>query len=187
MLDIREDLLTVNPYSRKGKKLTDVKAIVLHWVANPMSTAQGNRNFFEDRKDGTKSYGSAHYIIDDTEIINCVPEDEVTWNCGSATYTDMAKEKFGDYYTRVSSPNFLTIGIELCHNDWSGKFSAKVLGKAKMLCLGLCKKYDLNPLTDIVTHHEVVGWKDCPRWFTENPELFEKFKMIVNTKLINGE
>ena len=42
-----------------------------------------------------------------------------------------------------------------------------------------CLKYDLDPIRDIWTHQQVVGWKECPRWFVKRPLEFEKFKKLV--------
>jgi N-acetylmuramoyl-L-alanine amidase len=49
-IDVQRKLLTVNPFSRPGKKLSGVKALVIHWVANAGSTAAQNRNYFESLK-----------------------------------------------------------------------------------------------------------------------------------------
>ena len=43
--EITEDFLTVNPYSRPGTALTKVNNIVVHYVANPGSTAKENRDY----------------------------------------------------------------------------------------------------------------------------------------------
>ena len=46
-LDIQEEFLTVNPYSRPGTELKNVKKIVIHYTANPGTSAQANRDYFE--------------------------------------------------------------------------------------------------------------------------------------------
>ena len=49
--DIDVELLTVNPYSRPGDATGRINGIVIHYTANPGSTAIDNRNYFEgDRK-----------------------------------------------------------------------------------------------------------------------------------------
>jgi uncharacterized protein YeaO (DUF488 family) len=52
-------------------------------------------------------------------------------------------------------------------------------------CADLCKKWNLNPLIDIWTHQEIVGWKDCHRWFVNNPNEWTKFKQKVKDNLNN--
>mgnify|MGYP002231101078 CR=1 FL=1 len=41
--EITEDFLDKNPYSRSGIALKKVKGVVIHYVANPGSTAKENR------------------------------------------------------------------------------------------------------------------------------------------------
>jgi len=171
---IIEKLLTPNKYSRPGTKLKSIKGIAMHWVANPKSSAMANRNYFENHKLGKTGYSSAHYIIDMSgEIIRCIPDDEMAYHVGSQMYTDYAKKKFGSY------PNNCTLGIEMCHPDWTGQFTEETWNAAIELCQYLCKKYNLNPKEDITTHHLIVGWKNCPKWFTDYPAEFEKFKKQI--------
>ena len=119
-MQIIHDFLTRNEYSRPGKKLQKVLAIVIHWTANPGANAKENRDFFESKKTGMGGYGSAHYIIyQNGIIIVAVPEDEVAYHCGSSdkdpasgkVYTDEARRRFGKYASENSSPNLCTIEI----------------------------------------------------------------------------
>ena len=59
--DINVQLLTVNPYSRPGTETDRITGIVVHYTANPGSTAMDNRNYFESLKDTheTKEIGRA--------------------------------------------------------------------------------------------------------------------------------
>lgn len=192
---IREDLLSVNEFHRRGAVRLESRAIVLHWVANPGTTPKQNRDFFESLK-GPDRYASAHYVVGiDGEVIRCIPDREVAWHCGSdqvdpssgRVYTDQARVLFGNSYTSPrSSPNWCTIGIELCHPDWTGRFTSATLDAAALLCADLCRTLALEPLLQIVTHHEVVGWKDCPKWFTENPDELAAFKARVHDLLQGG-
>lgn len=181
--------LTSNKYSRPMKKLSGVLAVVLHWTGNPGLSAMGNRHFFDNRKHGIAGYGSAHYIVGtEGEIIQCMPEDEVAYHCGSdrkdeasgKIYTDYARGKFGNFAALpdILSPNLCTIGVELCPIDASGNFTQRTTRAAVELCADILRRHGLDA-QDLTTHHEVVGWKDCPRLWTEHPELFEKFKKEV--------
>ena len=61
-----QDFLTINPYSRPGTKREHVRDIVIHYVANPGTSAIQNRNYFWGLKDqsGSKTVSaSSHYII----------------------------------------------------------------------------------------------------------------------------
>ena len=41
-----QDLLPVNEWSRPGTALEKIDAVVIHYVGNPDTTAQANRNYF---------------------------------------------------------------------------------------------------------------------------------------------
>ena len=43
---VKVDLLTPNPYSRPQKPLEEIRGIVVHYVANPCSTARENTELF---------------------------------------------------------------------------------------------------------------------------------------------
>ena len=45
------ELLDVNEYSRPGTTLKQVNGIVIHYTANPGSSAMANRDYFEGLKD----------------------------------------------------------------------------------------------------------------------------------------
>ena len=195
-MKIKQNLLSINSYSRPGKKLKEVKAIVIHWTANPNAGAKANRDFFENKKTGTGGYASAHYIIGQNgEIIQCIPDDEVAYHCGTSkidpeskkVYTDYARKKFGFYATsyKTTSPNWCTIGIELCPINYGGDFTDETIKSAIELCAILLKQFNLS-VEDITTHHNIVGWKDCPRLWTKKPFLFEAFKQSV-ADVLKGE
>jgi N-acetylmuramoyl-L-alanine amidase len=181
-MNIQQNLLTVNPFSRPGKKLSGVKALVVHWVANAGSTAKQNLDYFESLKnqslnDTSARYASAHFIVGlEGGVIQCIPETEMAYHVGAKTYTPEALGRLGHY------PNNCTVGIELCHPKADGQFTAEPLDAAENLCAVLAWIYDLTPETDIWTHHGITG-KDCPKWFVEHPADFERFKIRVRTAL----
>ena len=179
---IRQDFLTPNEYSRPGNMikmgtsiiLKKVEGLVFHWVENPGTSAQFNRNWFEARKDGNHGYGSAEYIVDHSEIIQCMPNDEIAFHVGagpfpSSRYTATALREFRTY------PSARTIGIELCHPDWTGRFEPEVLWRAIWLGAGLCLQYDLDPFSDCWRHFDITE-KNCPKYWVKHPNGFTEFK-----------
>jgi N-acetylmuramoyl-L-alanine amidase len=193
-MQIIHDYLTKNEYSRPGKRLQKVLAVVIHWTANPDATAKQNRDFFETKKTGMGGYASAHYIIDQNGIIvAAVPENEVAYHCGSSqkdpvsgkVYTDEARRRFGRYASEISSPNLCTIGVELCPKDAAGNFTNATINTAVELCADICRRYGLTTQA-ITTHHNIVGWKDCPKLWTEKPQLLTAFQFTVDDKIKRG-
>ena len=129
-MNIIKDYLTVNRYSRPGKKLKSVKGIVIHWVQNPMTSAKFTRNWFEILKGGKYSFGSTQYVVGlKGEIIQMMPEDEMSYNCGARKYREGIKEKLGKY------PNGTTIGIECCHTNWDGEMTTETYKSLTILSL----------------------------------------------------
>ena len=188
-MTIKQRLLTPNKWSRPQTHIKETLGIVMHWTANPKANAEQNRNYFELRKNGKDGYGSAHYIVgQDGTVIQCIPTDEVAYHCGSSQkdpaskrfYTDYTRKKFKHYAEnwQTNSPNYCTIGIELCPTDDEGHFSDATIDSAVTLCAELCKDFNLH-VEDITTHHAIVGWKDCPRLWVKHPELLYSFQVSV--------
>jgi N-acetylmuramoyl-L-alanine amidase len=181
-MDIQRNLLTVNCFSRPGKKLSGVKGIVIHWTGNARSTAKQNRDYFESLRkqslnDPAARYASAHFITGlSGEVIQCIPSDEMAYHAGAKTYTPEALGRLGHY------PNNCTVGIELCHRRADGDFSAETLLAAKELCALLCIQFGLDPARDIWTHYGVTG-KICPKRFVDHPEEFHTFKCCAGVAM----
>lgn len=83
MIQITQMLLT--NHNRPKIKLKKLKGIVIHWTANTGkgANAVANRNYFNT----TKTAASAHYIVDDHSIVQCIPDGEVAWHVGASKYT----------------------------------------------------------------------------------------------------
>ena len=177
-----EKLLTPNQWSRPQKSINTVKALVLHWFMAPGHSARAVWQWWESRKAGDNRYGSAHIIIDDTETIIAVPLDEVAYHVGTINPTAFALNHLG------VNPNRYSIGIELSHDDWTGKPTDKVWDEATDLCAKLCKQFKLSPHM-IVTHFDITGmldkWNDkpCHRWFVEQPGELSRFRADVKERL----
>lgn len=165
MSSIVQKFLTINQYSRPGIRLKSVKNIIIHWVANPGTSAIANRNYFENLKSGKNGiYASSQYIVGlDGEIVQCMPENEVAYHAGNLTY------------------NYNSIGIEICHPDWTGKFNDITYNKVIEFLAELCKKYNLS-VNKIIRHHDVTG-KDCPKYYVQNENEFLEIRRKVAEKL----
>ncbi|MHC1750790.1 MAG: N-acetylmuramoyl-L-alanine amidase family protein [Cellulosilyticaceae bacterium] len=172
-MKIVDNLLCHNNYSRPGVPLKKVKGIVVHYVANPNTSAVANRNFFNNRRDGKSGYGSAHYIIDlDGTIVRCIPENEMAYHVGAKQYKT---KRLGDY------PNDCTIGIECTHVDWNGKMTTDTYGALLELCSALCNQYELDAQKDLYLHYDITG-KECHKWFLKNPREWQQFKALVASR-----
>lgn len=155
-------LLTQNPYSRPGTKTNRIRGIVIHYTANPGSTAMQNRDYFEGLKDNHKTKVSSHFVIGlEGEIVQCVP----TWEVAYAS----------------NSRNIDTVSIETCHLAEDGTYTKETYQSMVELTAWLCKKFDLTE-EDVIRHYDVTG-KNCPKYFVENEEAWERFRNDVKNAL----
>lgn len=151
-LDVQ--LLTVNEYSRPGITLEAVNGIVIHYTANPGTSAFDNRNYFENLKTSHTTKASSHFIIGlEGEIVQCIP-------CSEWAYA--SNERNGD-----------TISIECCIPDESGKFTDQTYASLVELVSWLCFRYSLDE-TDLLRHYDITG-KNCPKYFVEQPQAWDDF------------
>lgn len=144
--------------ARTGKELDGIQDIVIHYVGNPGTTAQNNRDYFN--KDTTEV--SSHFVVGlEGEIIQCLP----LWERSAAS----------------NDRNHDTISIEVCHPDKSGKFSDKTYAAVVKLTAWLLKKIGLTE-ENVIRHYDVTG-KLCPLYYAENPDEWEGFKKDVKQAL----
>lgn len=159
-------LLEVNPYSRPGDATKKIQGIVIHYTANPGSSAQANRDYFNGLKDSHKTEASSNFIIGlEGEIIQCVP----TWEVAYAS----------------NKRNIDTVSIECCHPDESGWFNDATYESLVQLTAWLCVKFDLSA-EDVIRHYDVTG-KNCPKYFVENEDAWEEFLGNVEKALQRTE
>jgi N-acetylmuramoyl-L-alanine amidase len=119
-------------------------------------------------------FASAHFVVGLMgEAVQCLPPDEMAYHVGDKTYTPEAVSLFGHY------PNNCTIGIELCHPARDGKFTPETWMSAVELATYLTRLFSLEPLKDIWRHYDITQ-KNCPKYFIDHPEAFERFKLDVD-------
>lgn len=152
---ITEMFLTPNEYSRPQTPLKKVKSVVVHYTANPGTSAEANRNYFENLKDEHTTSVSSHFVIGlDGEIIQCIPLDEISY--------------------ASNDRNFDTISIECCHPDKTGKFTKETYQSLVKLVAWVCCEYNLDK-KDIIRHYDVSG-KKCPLYYVEHEDEWNTFK-----------
>lgn len=165
--EITEELLTPNEYSRPQIALDEVNGIVIHYTANPGTSAENNRNYFEGLATSGDTYASSHFVVGiEGEVIQCIPLTEISY--------------------ASNDRNEDTIAIECCHPDETGKFSDDTYNTLVHLTAYLMGQYDLE-IDDVIRHYDVTG-KDCPKYYVENEDAWTQFKEDVETYIQkNGE
>ncbi|WP_367567193.1 N-acetylmuramoyl-L-alanine amidase [Lacrimispora sp.] len=170
---ISKQFINVSNYNRPGTKRKSTTAVACHYIGNPGTSAQRNRDYFEslrtvgpqrEAKGEKATKASCHYLIGlDGEIVQLIPEDEVSWCTNSA--------------------NSYTISIEACHPDATGKFTEATYKSYVELCADICSRWGLDPLHGGLIRHYDVTRKVCPKWFVDNPKEWQTFKEAVAAKM----
>jgi len=159
------ELLTPNKYSRPQVPMEDVTGIVIHYTANPGSTAAENRSYFEGLKDSGLTYASSHFIVGiEGEVVQCIPTNEISY---------ASNDRNGD-----------TVSIEVCHIDETGEFSASTYNSLVELTGWLCGYLGVEP-ENIIRHYDVTG-KPCPLYYVEHEDQWFKFIEDVKQWLISN-
>lgn len=175
-LVINREILPINEFTRPGRKLVEVRGVVIHWTGNPSADAKAHVRYFNQLSkqkaddDVVDRYASAHYFIGTRgNIEQLIPEDEVAYHAGGKEYIQEALDHFN-----CTWPNAFLIGLELCHNDWSGEFTDETIDAAQRLTRRILDEHNLD-VKDVVRHFDITG-KLCPKWYVENEVAWSEFR-----------
>lgn len=161
-----------NKYSRPQNRLTAIRKVVMHWTANFGATAEGHYRYFNNL---SGRYASAHFFVDKLEALCIIPLNEISYHANDGSYKGVAELK--------PNANFLSVGIELCVEK-DGSFHPSTISRAEDVAVELCKRYGLDPMTDIVRHYDITH-KSCPTPWVSNSAPFVTFKKAVASKMGN--
>ena len=154
---VDQQIIKVDGDSRRGVMLEGVRNIVIHYVGNPGTTAQQNRDYYAN----PSSEVSSHFVIGlKGEIIQCIPLQEKS--------------------SASNHRNKDTISIEVCHPDESGKFTDASYQSLVKLTAWLLDVCDLDS-NDVIRHYDITG-KQCPLYFVTHEDAWKQFKRDVAGK-----
>lgn len=178
-----KDMYLTNKNARPRTRITP-RGVVIHWTANEGkgANAVANRNYFNK----PTTIPSAHYCVDDKEIIRCLPENEMGYHVGAKSYKPDAVKRLSSY------PNNCTIGIEMCVNA-DGNFDLMYQNTLE-LTADILKRYGWG-VDRLWRHFDITG-KNCPAYFVGDDyarkytgltaaQAWAKFKDDVE-RILNG-
>lgn len=163
---VEQSFIRKNIYSRPDVSRKRVNAIVIHYVANPGSSAEFNRRYFDglaDQKpEGSKTSASSHFIVGlEGEILQCMSIAEIAY---------------------ANAPrNEDTISIEVCHPDETGKYNDATRESVVKLTAWLCDQLELDE-KDVIRHYDVSG-KDCPLYYVEHEDAWKQLRADVKKEI----
>ena len=144
--------------NRPKRKLKELRGIVIHWTANVSkgANAQAHYKYFNNAYRGA----SAHYFVDDKQVVQLIPDDEVAWHVGDSIKLSRLPIR-AKYVPKGGNPNDYFIGVEMCMNADSDQ--QRVINSTVQLVTTLMMKYGLTK-DQVVRHYDITG-KDCPKMF----------------------
>ena len=155
-------MISIYNYGSRGGN--SIKYIILHYTGNKGDTAKNNGTYFCGGNRGA----SAHYFVDDNEIVQVVEEYNSAWSVGDG------KGKYN-----ITNQN--SISIEMCCNS-DGEVSEKTEANTLELVKSLMDKYNIS-VTNVVRHYD-ASRKICPNWSANNWDRWFNFKKKLGDSTI---
>lgn len=149
----------------KRRNLSDIKYLVIHDTGNTSRTANAMAHY--KYLQNASRYGSAHYYLDNKEIIQTIGDSFVAWSIGD-------KWGYGNNPNRVKDAyNSNSLSIELCINSDIDK--DKAYKNLVELTKNLMAKFKIPP-ERVIRHFDATG-KSCPgSWSKNNWSQWWQFK-----------
>lgn len=189
-MKIIQNFIPVGCANRKGIKLKKILGLVIHWIGVAQPRVSVIRNNFANYN----RVGATQYIIDynSGEIIQTMPEDEMTYHVGAKNYTKLKDSLVG----KNQNPNNYFVGIECCisrrdkiTNDYANKKTNLELGKPSENQYENLVDFSAdflirNNLTvdNLYRHYDITG-KACHVYFYKNEDKWQQFKKDVANRM----
>jgi hypothetical protein len=151
-LAVREGMLPATASNRPGTLLR-AEWVTVHNTANrgTGANAEMHRRYLlgDDARSREVSW---HFTVDDTEVIQHIPVDEIAWHAGARA-------------------NESSIAVEICEHAGIDQEAAD--SRAALLVALLLAEQSI-PLSHVRTHKSWTG-KECPRVLLQTPGGWERF------------
>lgn len=163
MVQIREILANKQNY---GGVRSKIEYIVIHYTANDGDSAKNNGNYFKNNV----VKASAHYFVDDNEIVRSVPDNHIAWSVGGTNYG-------GRLYGVATNKN--TLNIELCDTLKNGTIAPtkETIQSAIDLVRAKMREYRI-PWENVIRHYDVTK-KCCPAYWVNDERWKAEFWNLI--------
>jgi len=168
-MNIVNNYLSLGKRARSGKIFSKpVTQIVVHWIGAYLQRIDTPRQWWEFGSDGSGVEASAHFIVKDDQVMQCLPINEIGWHSG-----DMR--------------NYEAIGIEVHPMNLNGEFSSTTINTLRDLVQYI--QTALGKKLEVVRHFDGTQKKDCPRWYTPyvngGEERWQLLKTYLTTEALS--
>lgn len=148
---------------------SEIKFIVIHYTGNYSVGADAEAHYKYLQR--ATRYGSAHYYVDDRQIIQTIGDSRVAWSVGD-------NQGHGRYLNGCTNNN--SISIEMCVNADADQ--KKTYKNVLELTKNLMAKFKV-PAERVCRHYD-VSRKDCPHNFRANSwALWWQFKEEIKAPI----
>ena len=147
-MNIVEKYCTGNNRYKAAQRYTPV-GVVLHSIGTPQPKASVLWNYWQNNG----SQYVVHYMVDDTQILHCMPDNYKCWHVGSPGNSQYIGIEMGEprQINYTSGSRFTVSDLATAQ-----RYTENCYKNAVELIAYLCKKYGWNPDTDVHTHYEIT-------------------------------
>lgn len=147
-MQITEAICTGNSRYRANQKLTP-RGVVLHSIGTPQPDARVLRDYWQ--RNGSPYL--VHYMVDDHQVLHCMPDDRKCWHVGSPGNDKWLGIEMGE-----PSQIRYTSGARFTVSDLAAaqRYTEAAYKNAVQLIARLCKRYGWDPQSTVWTHYEIT-------------------------------
>lgn len=147
-MNIVEKYCTGNNRYKAAQRYTPV-GVVLHSIGTPQPKASVLWNYWQNNG----SQYVVHYMVDDTQILHCMPDNYKCWHVCSPGNDKWIGIEMGE-----PSQIKYTSGATFTVSDLTAAraYAEAAYKNAVWLIAKLCKQHGWDPFTAVYTHHEVT-------------------------------
>lgn len=143
-----EALCTGNSRYKAGEWLTP-QGVVLHSIGTPQPSAQVLRDYWQ--RNGSPYL--VHYMVDDRQVLHCMPDHYKCWHVGSPGNAKYIGIEMGE-----PSQIHYTNGARFIVSDLAAaqRYTEAAYKNAVKLIAHLCKTHGWDPQNAVWTHYEIT-------------------------------
>ena len=147
-MNIKEALCTGNSRYKAGQTFAP-QGVVLHSIGTPQPSAQVLRDYWQ--RNGSQYV--VHYMVSDSQILHCMPDNYKCWHVGSPGNAKYIGIEMGE-----PSQIRYTSGAKFTVSDLAAaqRYAEAAYKNAVQLIAYLCKRYGWEPQNAVWTHYEIT-------------------------------
>lgn len=149
-VNVETKICTRNPCYTSNRKITP-KGLMIHSVGCP----QPNPDVFANIWNSSSANVGVHYVAGASKIVQMLPDNTRAWHCGSGVNGSGNNYLISIEMTEPSTIKYTGGSSFIDLNPAASKAHVvAVYNNTVKWAAAMCKKYNFNPMTDIISHKE---------------------------------